>query len=291
MKEKKIDKDLFIDIDKILKDKNPRINRFIPKFLIRYLKKVIHQNELNYIIEHYNNLYGLDFNAAVLDDYFHIKTTATGQDNIPKGGRFILVANHPIGGVDGMLFMQEAGRVFGPTKSIINDILLNIKNLSPLFVGVNKHGSTSRSVFEEMNKTFLSDDQILIFPAGMASRKTKGMIRDLEWKKTFISQAVKYQRDIIPVHISGKLSNFFYIFANIRKFLGIKANLEMLFLSDETFKQKNKDFKITFGKPISYKTFDKSMSPREWAQSVRDHIYLLKDNKDVIFKINKRLLK
>jgi putative hemolysin len=286
MKEKKVDEDLFIDIDKILKDKNPRLNKITPKFLINYLKKIIHQDELNYIIEHYKDLYGLDFNAAVLDDHFHIRTTAVGQNNIPKEGRFILVANHPIGGIDGMLFMQEAGKVFGMTKSIINDILLNIKNLSPLFVGVNKHGSTSRAVFEELNRTFSSDEQILIFPAGMASRRTKGLIRDLEWKKTFVSQAVKYQRDIIPVHISGSLSNFFYIFANIRKFLGIKANLEMLYLSDETFKQKNKSFKITFGKPISYKTFNKSMSHKEWAQKVKNHVYLLKDNKDTIFKIN-----
>lgn len=285
MKKKELDKNLFIDIDRILKEKNPRIYKIIPSFIIRYLKKITHQNELNYIIEHYNDLYALDFNAAVLDEHFHIKTTAEGQENIPKEGRFILAANHPIGGIDGMLFMQEAGKIFGPTKSIINDLLLNIKNLAPLFVGVNKHGRTSRAVFEEMDKTFSSEKQILIFPAGLASRKTQGKIRDLEWKKTFITQAVKYSRDIIPVHISGNLSNFFYNFANIRKSLGIKANLEMLYLADETFKQKDKSFKITFGKPIPYKTFDKSISPYEWAQKVKDHVYQLKDNKNINFQV------
>jgi len=80
-----------------------------------------------------------------------------------KIGRFILVTNHPIGGIDEMLFMQEAGKIFGLTKSIINDLLLNIENLAPLFVGVNKHGSASRSVYQEIDNIFLLDEQTLIF--------------------------------------------------------------------------------------------------------------------------------
>ncbi len=280
------DKDLLIDIDQVLKSKNPKLHKVLPKFLISYLKRIAHQDEFNHIIKTYKDFYGLDFITAVLGEYSNIKTEATGQENVPKEGRFILAANHPIGGVDGLAFIQEAGKIFGPTKSIINDLLLNIKSLTPLFVGVNKHGSATRSVFEEIDKTFLSDEQILIFPAGLASRRTKGLIRDLEWKKTFISKAIKYKRDVIPVHITGSLSNFFYNFANLRKFLGIKANLEMLYLVDETIKQKNKSFKITFGKPISYKTFDKRMNHYDWAQQVKNHVYLLKDDQNVVFKFN-----
>ena len=274
---------LFIDIDRVLKNKNPRLYKKIPNFLISYLKKIIHQDELNYIIETYKDLYGMDFNHAVLE-YFNIKTSTIGRENVPDNGRFILASNHPIGGIDGMIFIQEAGKIFGSTKSIINDLLMNIKNLAPLFVGVNKHGKATKTVYEEIDKTFASDDQILIFPAGLASRRQKGKILDLEWKKTFITKAIQYKRDVIPVHISGRLSNFFYNFANIRKLLGIKANLEMLYLSDETFKQKNKDFVITFGKPIPYETFDKSMTHLEWAQKVKEHIYKLRDNKNAIFK-------
>jgi len=280
-------KDLFIDIDKVLINKNPKLYKLIPGFIINYLKRIAHQDDLNFIIENYNELHGLEFNNAVVDDYLKIKIKSIGQENIPETGRFILAANHPIGGIDGMLFIKEAGKIFGTTKSIINDLLLNIKNMGPLFVGVNKHGKATREVFEEIDKTFLSDEQILIFPAGLASRKTKGKVRDLEWKKTFISKSVKYKRDVIPVHISGKLSNFFYNFANLRKFLGIKANLEMLYLADETFKQKNKSFKITFGKPIHYSTFDKTMSQNDWAQRVKEHVYLLQDDKNVEFRANK----
>ncbi len=277
------EKELFIDIDQVLKSKNPRLYKSLPRFLINYLKRIVHQDEINYIIDTYGHLYGLDFNKAVLE-YFDIKTSTIGRENVPENGRFILAANHPIGGIDGMIFIQEAGKIFGPTKSIINDLLMNIKNLAPLFVGVNKHGRATKAVYEEMDKVFSSDVQVLIFPAGLASRRNKGLIRDLEWKKTFISKAVQYKRDVIPVHISGRLSNFFYNLANIRKKLGIKANLEMLYLSDETFKQKHKSFEITFGKPIPYQTFDKRMSHAEWAQKVKNHVYLLEKDKNAVFE-------
>jgi putative hemolysin len=277
-------KELFIDIDRVLKSKNPKLYKTIPKFLISYLKRIVHQDELNYIIETYSDKYGLEFNHAVLE-YFNIKTSTIGRENVPETGRFILAANHPIGGIDGMIFIQEAGKIFGVTKSIINDLLLNIENLAPLFVGVNKHGRATKAVYEEMDKVFSSDVQVLIFPAGLASRRSWGIIRDLEWKKTFITKSIQYERDIIPVHISGRLSNFFYNFANIRKKLGIKANLEMLYLADETFKQKNKNFEITFGKPISYQTFDKSFTHQGWAQKVKEHVYKLKDDKNAGFKV------
>jgi putative hemolysin len=157
--------------------------------------------------------------------------------------------------------------------------------MQSLFVGVNKHGSNSREGLEQIDSAFASDDQILIFPAGLASRRKKGKIRDTEWKKTFVSRAVKFERDVIPVHISGRVSNFFYNFANLRKALGIKANLEMLYLSDETFKQKKKKFTITYGKPIPYQTFDKRQTQYQWAQLIKEHVYRIKDDKNAEFLI------
>ncbi|MDF1547382.1 MAG: glycerol acyltransferase, partial [Bacteroidales bacterium] len=174
-------------------------------------------------------------------------------------------------------------KFFGTTKSMINDLLMNITNMQSLFVGINKHGSNSREGIEQIEQTFASDYQILIFPAGLASRRKKGVVKDLEWKKTFITRAIKYERDIIPVHISGNLSNFFYNFANLRKALRIKANFEMLYLSDETFKQKRKKFTITFGKPISYSRFDKTQTQYQWAQLVKQHVYKIKDDKNAEF--------
>ncbi len=275
-------KKLFLDLDKVIKSKNKRLYNVLPRFVINYLKRIVHQDELNYIMGTYKDLEGLEFVEAVLK-YFDIKTQCIGNENVPSEGRFIFASNHPIGGVDGMVFMQEVGKFFGPTKSMINDLLMNITNMQSLFVGVNKHGTTSRKSLEEINKVFDSDEQILIFPAGLASRRKKGVIKDTEWKKTVITRAVKHKRDIIPVHISGRLSNFFYNFANLRKFLHIKANLEMLYLSDETFKQKKQSFVITYGKPISYKAFNKQHSHYEWAQLLKEHIYKVKDNANCEF--------
>jgi putative hemolysin len=282
MSELKNQQDLFIDIDKVLRKKNPSLYHILPGFIIKYLKKIIHQDELNYIISTFKNLEGLEFVDAVLD-YLQIETQSTGNENIPESGRYIFVSNHPIGGIDGLIFIQQVGKFFGSTKSIINDLLMNITNLQPLFVGVNKHGANSREGLEEIDKIFMSDVQVLIFPSGLASRKRKGIIQDTEWKKTFISRAIKYKRDIIPVHITGQLSNFFYTFANIRKALKIKSNLEMLYLSDETFRQKRKKFVITFGKPISYKIFETKLTHNQWAQKVKEHVYQIKNDKSVEF--------
>lgn len=275
---------LFLDLEHVLKTRNHKLYRLLPGFVLRYLKRIIHQDELNYIMKTFKEFEGLDFVIEVLN-YFEIKTTAVGDENVPKDGRFVFASNHPIGGVDGMIFMQEVGKLFGPTKSMINDLLMNITNMQPLFVGINKHGANSREGLEQIDKVFASDEQILIFPAGLASRRRKGKIRDTEWKKTFITRAIKYKRDVIPVHISGRVSNFFYNFANLRKALGIKANLEMLYLSDETFKQKKKKFTITYGKPIPYQTFDKRQTQYQWAQLVKEHVYRIKDDKNAEFII------
>lgn len=276
------DDKLFLDLDKIFKKKNPSLYKIIPGFILNYLKRIIHQDELNMIIDNYKHLHGLSFVDAVIK-YFEIETIIIGEDNIPESGRFIFASNHPIGSIDGMILMQQVGKFFGETKSVVNDLLLSIENMRSLFVGINKHGSNTREGIEEIDNVFSSDLQILFFPAGLASRKSNKRIVDLDWKKTFIARAIKYKRDIIPVHISGKLSNFFYNFANLRKALKIKANLEMLYLSDETFKQKRKKFIVTFGKPISYEIFDSSKNMHEWAQIVKEHVYKIKDDKNAGF--------
>jgi putative hemolysin len=154
----------------------------------------------------------------------------------------------------------------------VNDILLYLPNLKELFIPINKHGNNTENV-EIIQKTFDSEKLILYFPAGLVSRKQKSRIMDLEWKKTFISKAIQYQRDIIPVYIEGRNSSFFYRLANLRKSLKIKANIEMLLLPDEMYKQKNKNISIYIGKPIPYQTFDHSYSYNEWAQKVKRYVY------------------
>jgi putative hemolysin len=171
--------------------------------------------------------------------------------------------------------MKYVDQKLGKLKFLSNDILMNITNLSPMFIPVNKHGTNSREAARLLNQTYDSDVQILIFPSGLASRKIKGKIVDLEWKKHFISKAIKHKRDVIPVFFDGRNSNRFYRLAKIRKFLHIKWNLEMFFLPDETMRHKNSDINIYFGKPIPYSTFDNSKTHSEWAHWVKDLVYKL----------------
>jgi putative hemolysin len=112
-----------------------------------------------------------------------------------------------------------------------------------------------------------------VFPAGLVSRKQAEGIKDLEWKKSFISKAKKYKKPIIPVYIDGKNSGFFYNLAKIRKMVGVKANVEMFYLADEMFQQRGKKVVIHIGKPVPYQYFDKSKSEKQWAAEMREMVY------------------
>lgn len=264
----------FLDVESIIGKKNPRLLKFIPGFVIRYLKKVLHQDDLNDIIHNNRNNYGVDFADGSLQG-FGSKFEAVGLENVPSSGRFIFASNHPLGGLDGLIFMSVVRKRFPNLKFIVNDLLLNVKNLEPVFIPVNKHGKQSVSYVAAIDKAYASDEQMLYFPAGLCSRKIKGQITDLPWHKNFIVKAVKYQRDVIPVYFEGRNSNFFYNLSNFRKALGIKANIEMFYLVDEMFKQNKKFIRLYFGKPIPYSTFDHSKTPAEWANYVRAEAYSL----------------
>jgi putative hemolysin len=197
-------------------------------------------------------------------------------------GRYLVASNHPLGGMDGIALLHETGKLRKEVLFPVNDLLLNLPNLYELFIPVNKHGSNAENI-KLFNDTFASNAMILYFPAGLVSRKQSGIIKDIEWKKTFLTKAKSSQRDIIPVYISGRNTNFFYNLANIRKKLGIKANIEMLFLPDQLFRYQNKMIRITFGKPIPISVFDKSRTDQQWTALLREHVYKLENNPDQEF--------
>ena len=145
--------------------------------------------------------------------------------------------------------------------------------MSGIFLPVNKHGAQARDAVLMIEEAYSSGCQILYFPAGLCSRKKRGVIKDLQWQKSFINKAIQHKRDIVPAFFSGRNSNFFYNLANFRKLLGLKANIEMLYLADEMFRQKDKVIRLVFGKPISWETFDKTKSALEWADWVKSVVY------------------
>jgi putative hemolysin len=266
-------KEVFLDLEEVIRAKNPALLRALPRFVLNYLKKIIHEEELNDIARNNRDIFGVDFLDACLKG-FGVKIVYKGIENVPAEGRWIVAANHPLGGLDGMALMWVIGKIRKDIVFPVNDLLMNIPNLRGLFIPINKHGSNAGNV-RLIEDTYSSDKAILYFPAGLCSRKQKGRITDLEWKKSFISKARAHKRDIIPVFINGRNSNWFYNLARIRAFLGIKANIEMLYLVDEMYKQRDREIIITFGKPISYTIFDKKNSDLTWAQKLKSHVYKL----------------
>ncbi len=265
---------LQVDVEQILNSKNPSLKKVIPGFLLRYLKKIVHQDELNEFLRKAGNLKDAEFIAAGLKE-FDISYRVTGSENIPEKGRYIFVSNHPLGGLDGLVFIHELSKYYPEIKFPVNDILMNIRNLSGIFLPVNKHGAQDREAARAIENAYASDSQILYYPAGLCSRKKKGVICDLRWHKSFIAKAVQYKRDIVPAYFSGRNSNFFYNLSNIRTSLGIKANIEMLYLVDELFRQKGKAIDLVFGEPVPWQTFDRTKTASEWAEWVKEKSYQL----------------
>ncbi len=264
-----------IDVDKVLRSKNPSLASFIPGFITRYLKKVVHQDEINVFLLQSGHLR----DAALVSEFlrhFGVKYSVHGSENIPASGRYIFVSNHPLGGLDGVVFINELSKHYPDIRFPVNDILTYIDNLSGIFLPVNKHGSQGRDAAKRIEDAYASRCQILYFPAGLCSRKRNGIIRDLDWHKSFIVKAIQHKRDVVPCYFSGRNSDFFYKLANLRKFLGLKANIEMLYLPDEMFRQKGIELHLVFGKPIPWTVFDRSKSPVEWAEWVKTETYKLK---------------
>lgn len=267
---------LQIDLDAVIASKSKRLAKYTPKFVINKLKKLIHQQELNQMLKEHHESTGLRFAKDIIED---LEVTCNikyrDKESINKDKRYIIVSNHPLGGLDGLALIKEFGDMFLDIKFVVNDILLAIKPLSPLFIPVNKHGAIGKEAAQQISEAYSSSAQILYFPAGLCSRLINGEVTDTPWKINFLKQAIKHNRDIIPVHFIGKNSKRFYRIAKIRKALGINFNIEMLFLPDEMFKKRGAQFDVIIGKPIPISSIDKTKSLKEWCNIIREECYSL----------------
>jgi len=264
----------FIDIEKAIALKNPALLKWMPGFLLRYIKRVTHEEWLNSVLNKHLSKTGLEFTEALVHE-FEMDVTLTGAEHIPATGGVILASNHPLGGMDGIAFLHAIGKIRPDVRLLVNDLLMTFNNFSPLFVPVNKHGKNSIEANRKIEEVYEQGYAVLIFPAGMVSRKQEGGIKDLLWRKSFISKAVKNKLDIVPCHISGRNSPFFYNLANFRKKVGLKANLEMFWLVDEMYHQRKGKIDIKLGKPVSYTHFETSETDAHWADYMKAKVYEL----------------
>lgn len=264
-----------IDIEKILRDKMGKKARYVPRFVISWLKKIIHEDEVNRFLWENRKLEGTEWLTACVQ-YLDMTLDIVGAENLPDkhdGKLYTFVSNHPLGGQDGVSLGSIIGQHYdGKFRYLVNDLLLNLPGLKPVSIGINKTGRQSRDFPRMVEAGFNSDNHLLMFPAGLNSRKLNGEIHDLPWKKTFITKSVETHRDVVPIHFSGRNSKRFY---RIAKFSDrwLPFNLAMLFLVDEMYRNVGKTFRITIGEPIPWQTFNKTKSPMEWAKFVEDRVY------------------
>lgn len=275
----KEDEVIKIDIDSVLRQRASRYYKFIPRFIIRWLERTVCQERLNWLLERNRGRRDADFCRGVLDD-LNVGIKVTGEQNLhpDTDRRVVIVSNHPLGGLDGIALIDYVTRVYGgKIHFIVNDLLMAIKPLTGVFLPINKHGKQSRASLKAIEEAFTGNDPIIIFPAGLVSRRQKGgVIADLQWQKMFVNKSVEYHRNIIPLKFNGENSGFFYKFAKFRTCLGLKFNIEMIYLPREVFRSENKEFSVVIGKPIKWDSLKSGKDAQRQADEIKEIVYNLK---------------
>lgn len=267
----------YIDIAKIIDEGDSKVLKKLPRFVVKIIARIIWQNELNSLLSRNADYAGVDFLTKMIEE-FNIKVVVEGKENLPENGKCFFASNHPLGLIDGLVLTKIVSDKYGTLKAIANDAFMFIPHMRPLVAAVNVFGRSSREYITALDEVYNSDIPITHFPAGLVSRRIDGKVQDYAWQKSFITKSISSQRDIVPFYFYNKNSRLFYTIYTIRKFLGIKLNLELALLPHEAFLKKNKTIKVRIGKPISCLSFDNSLSHLEWAQKVRAQVYELENN-------------
>lgn len=271
-----------INVDAVVKNRLPRHYRYIPRFLIKWLENIICQKRLNELLVELHGLYDAEFCRGLLKA-LNITYKIKNEENLPtpENKRFILVSNHPLGALDGVVMIDYlTQRYGGNVKFVVNDLLMAVTPLSGVFVPINKHGRQSRKASTDIDEAFASNDPVIVFPAGMCSRRQPdGSICDLEWKKMFVNKAVEYGRDVVPVFFEAQNSSFFYKFAKFRSRIGMKFNIEMILLPREMVNKQDAKFEMTIGTPISYQSLKTGKQAQQQAAEIKEIVYNLKNTK------------
>jgi len=270
-----------VDIAKVFQAKNPRLFRWTPRFVVRWVANLIQQDEINRVIYTYPDDNPVAFARHILEE-FKVGIEVVGTENLRDKQRFIVASNHPLGALDGVAMLDTVGGIYPDVIFPVNDILLFIPQFRDSFIPISKQGGniSNTTNLKNIQANFASERPILYFPAGICSRRRRGVVKDLEWKKSFITLSVKNRRDVIPALFHGRNSGFFYGLSNFRMKLGIKFNIELILLPREMFRQKGNTFRVIFGKIIPYSFFNERFTPDEWAQLLRDFVYTLKTGEE-----------
>jgi len=261
----------FIDTAEIIRSRNPALHRLLPGWVLRYIRRILHEDDLNEFMRAHRGDPPDVFVDAALQRLGIAARVISPELSLPE--RCIFVANHPLGGADGLMLMQQLHGMGIEFRAFSNDLLINLTPLQAWMIRVNSYGRQSRNFVKEVEEAAGGHLSLIIYPSGFVSRPWGDGIRDLPWKKTFIQLAVRLRMDVVPVSISGTTSRRFLRLARWRKRLGIRANLEMFLLADEMFRLNGRAYTIYFHPPIPWQTFADGQPPLDWARRIENQLY------------------
>lgn len=269
-------KPITINVGEVLRARLGRWSCLLPAFVVRWLERLICQEQLNEGLLKCYPLRGAEFCKAVLE-YLDVKLNVEGVA-LPTDSRVVIVSNHPLGGLDGISMIAWLAEQY-PDKHIrfvVNDLLNAVEPLTDVFLPINKHGSQSREAAQALADAFAGDDPIVVYPAGLCSRLgDDGKVADLQWNKMFVARAIASQRSVVPVFFDGENSQDFYRRARLRKRLGLKFNFEMVLLPREMFRARGKQFRLIVGDAIPWQNLRGGAEATAQAADIRQIVYRL----------------
>ena len=228
-----------IDIQKEIEKKFPNMQKkdnFLKKSLFKIAKKIVHEDSINQFLAQNEHLKGFEFVDAVLD-FFDFDYTVSSSDlqNIPTTGKVVIIANHPLGGLDALCLLRLISQVRQDIKIIANDFLAGFDALNSLIITIDNYkAQQSKSDIKKIYEALKNEEAVIIFPAGEVSRATPKGIKDPVWSKGFLNFAQNTNAPILPIFLDAKNSKTFYTISVINK------TFSTLLLSHEMFNKNKK---------------------------------------------------
>ena len=273
-----------IDIQKEIEKKFPNINKkdnFLKKSLFKVAKKIVHEDSINQFLTQNAHLKGFEFVDAVLD-YFDFDYTVSSSDlqNIPTSGKVVIIANHPLGGLDALCLLRLISQVRKDVKIVANDFLAGFEALNSLLIPIDNYKlRQSKNDIKKIYEALNNEEAIILFPAGEVSRATPKGIKDPAWNKGFLNFAQNSNAPILPIFLDAKNSKTFYTISVINK------TFSTLLLSHEMFNKKSKRIAIKVGQIIPNENITpKGIDKKFLLNLYRKHLYSLKKGKKSFFE-------
>jgi putative hemolysin len=251
------------------------------------ISKILHLSEINDFLEKHSDKTGLAFNDELLEYLnFSYVTSKIDRDKIPSEGRLICVSNHPLGGIDGCVLLKMVSEVRSDVKIVVNDIVKNVENMSGVFLTYNiDDPKMQRKNVQQISRSLLNEEAIIIFPAGEVSRPTLNGIKDPDWKKGALFLSQKFNAPVLPVYVKAKNSFLFYAASVLNK------KFSTILLPHEIFNKNGKAALIKIGDPIPSEAFNSTYWKEKYnTKLLKKHVMLIGRGKKGVFKTNKNIV-